>query len=230
MSDTVWDRAQVTHVPDWPVGFCIINRRLVHVLPSSLFCNRLPLSSFPCTVWCFCIELSRKNWLPSGLWASSSASNWWCSSPSGEDGNIKRVFYCISLFWHLDIWGCNLRLWEQLFMSSEKQPKTTCFQFCDDAFFSPSEVLFTAFIQLKKGENFLNTISVNHKQFISPQAGGFNCIPGEGWRDLRQTHLGLGQCGGRGYWTAGTHIHEQKNPIMAALTFSLHSHTNYNFW
>ena len=36
------------------------------------------------------------------------------------------------------------------------------------------------------------------------QAGGFHSVPGEGRCDLRQTHLGLGQRGGRGHWTAGT--------------------------
>lgn len=44
--------------------------------------------------------------------------------------------------------------------------------------------------------------------FLYLQAGCFNSIPGEGWCDLRQTHLGLGQCGGCGYWIAGTHIYK----------------------
>lgn len=58
-----------------------------------------PLSSLPCTVWCCCTELSKKSWLPSGLWASSSASNWWCLSPSGRKElmslRVKYIFVII---------------------------------------------------------------------------------------------------------------------------------------
>lgn len=51
----------------------------------------LPRSSLPCTACCCCTELSKKSWLPSDLWASSSASNWWCLFPSGKDGRVSLL-------------------------------------------------------------------------------------------------------------------------------------------
>lgn len=40
--------------------------------------------------------------------------------------------------------------------------------------------------------------------FDHTQAGGFHCDTCKGWSDFRLAHLGLGQRGGRGHWTAGT--------------------------
>lgn len=62
-----------------------VNKRSSKI-PKLYFC--FFICSLPCIVWCCSIELSGRSWCPSGLWGSSSVSNWSCSSPSGKNGSV----------------------------------------------------------------------------------------------------------------------------------------------